>query len=412
MKMKKIVVSMFVAGVVVSPAAFATNGDTMIAVGSQNTALGGTGVAHFVGAESAFANPALLGMSKGDEVTGGLVIFQPDVKNDGMGGVSSKSAADNNFIPDVSYSTRSNENLTYGIAMAGIAGMGVDYTGANPMTHMQAKTTLSILKIIPTIAYNTESYGVGFSPVLQYGSLAISYTTPGGATNPGHNASTDTNLGFNVGGYFNPSSAVTLAAAYNSKISMKYGTQLSVAGTGFGQTFADQLDQPAEVKVGVSLNASENFLVTMDYRQIQWSSAGGYREFGWKDQDVVAIGAKYSGDGYWLGAGFNSANNPITQFNGTGGATTPWGNNGGTVNMFNNLMFPATIKNSYTFGGGMAMSEHTDFEGSIMYAPKVTTMVDVTDPMVGFGAPLGGAPYFNTTTHSQVAVSISLRHKF
>jgi long-chain fatty acid transport protein len=405
MKMKKIVVSMFVAGVVVSPAAFATNGDTMIAVGSQNTALGGTGVAHFVGAESAFANPALLGMSKGDEVTGGLVIFQPDVKNDGMGGVSSKSAADNNFIPDVSYSTRSNENLTYGIAMAGIAGMGVDYTGANPMTHMQAKTTLSILKIIPTIAYNTESYGVGFSPVLQYGSLAISYTTLGGATNPGHNASTDTNLGFNVGGYFNPSSAVTLAAAYNSKISMKYGTQLSVAGTGFGQTFADQLDQPAEVKVGVSLNASENFLVTMDYRQIQWSSAGGYREFGWKDQDVVAVGAKYSGDGYWLGIGYNSANNPIVpQAN---AALTQWGNNGGIVNMFNSLMFPATIKDSYTFGGGMAISNNMDLEGSVMIAPKVTTRVDISDAAM---APPGSL--FNTTTHSQQAFSVSLRYKF
>lgn len=398
MKMKKIVVSMFVAGVVVSPAAFATNGDTMIAVGSQNTALGGTGVAHFVGAESTFANPALLGMSKGDEVTGGLVIFQPDVKNDGMaaGGPLAKSAADNNFIPDISYSTRSNENLTYGIAMAGIAGMGVDYTGANPMTHVQGKTTLSILKIIPTIAYNTESYGVGFSPVLQYGSLAISYNT-GVATNPGHNASTDTSLGFNVGGYFNPSSAVTLAAAYNSKISMKYGTQLSVAGTGFGQIFADQLDQPAEVKVGVSLNASENFLVTMDYRQIQWSSAGGYREFGWKDQDVVAIGAKYSGEGYWVGAGFNSANNPIAPF--ANGSTTPWGNSGNVVNFFNNFMFPATIKNSYTFGGGMAISKNTDLEGSVMVAPKVTTSVP-------------GVAGTNTNTHSQQAFSISLRYKF
>jgi hypothetical protein len=43
-----------------SSVAHATNGDTMMAVGAENTALGGTGVAHFVGAESTFANPAIM----------------------------------------------------------------------------------------------------------------------------------------------------------------------------------------------------------------------------------------------------------------------------------------------------------------------------------------------------------------
>jgi len=409
MKMKKIVVSMFAAGVMASPLAQATNGDTMIAVGSQNTALGGTGVAHFVGAESTFANPALLGMSSGSETTGGLVIFQPDVRSDGMAGngVLAKSSANNNFIPDISYSTRSDDNLTFGIAMAGIAGMGVNYTGAAAATHVLARTTLSILKIVPTVAYNTDGYGIGFSPVIQYGSLAISYNNgnPAAGRNPSHSASSDTNIGFNIGGYVNPSPAVTLAAAYNSKIKMKYGTQLSNAGAGFGQTFPDKLDQPAEIKLGMSLNASDNFLVTMDYRKIQWSKAGGYDQFGWKDQDVVAIGAKYSGEGYWVGAGFNSANNPIVpQAN---GVLTQWGNNGGIVNMFNNLMFPATIKNSYTFGGGMAVSKNMELEGSVMIAPKVTTRVDIGDAMQ-----TGTGVSFNTTTHSQQAFSISLRYKF
>ena len=63
MNKQKIVASMLVVGGLVSPLAYATNGDEMMAVGSQSTALGGTGVAHFVGADSTWSNPAMLGKS-------------------------------------------------------------------------------------------------------------------------------------------------------------------------------------------------------------------------------------------------------------------------------------------------------------------------------------------------------------
>ncbi|MBI3223115.1 MAG: outer membrane protein transport protein [Nitrosomonadales bacterium] len=404
MKFNRITVSLLSAGMLASPLAQATNGDTMMAVGSQSTAMGGTGVAHFVGAESTFANPAMLAKTKGRELTGGIVLFKPNVTNDGMSGAASSSSANTNYIPDVSYSSRISDSLSYGVAMAGIAGMGVNYTGANPATHVLAKTTLSILKVVPTIAYNADNYGVGFSPVLQYGSLAISYNN-GTAVNAAHNANTDTNFGYNLGGYYNISPTVTAAAAYFSPIKMTYGTQLSAAGTGFGQTFADQLEQPAEIKFGVSLLASDSFTVTADYRQIQWAKAGGYKAFGWKNQNVVAIGGKYAANGYWLGMGYNSANNPISEY--ANGVLTPYGNNGGIVNMFNNLMFPAVIKNSYTLGAGYSLKTNLDIEGSIVYSPKVTTRVDISDAFA-----LAPGSRFNTTTHSQQSYSVSLRYRF
>lgn len=392
-----------------STAALATNGDTMMAVGAENTALGGTGVAHFVGAESTFANPALLGKTTGSEVTGGLVIFKPVVENTGFTQTQAAgSSTSTNYIPDVSYASRISDNLSYGIAVAGIAGMGVNFTGASA-AYVKAKTTLSILKIVPTIAYNKDNYGIGFSPVLQYGSLAISYDTtgnPGGAPlNAAHNASTHTGLGYSLGGYYNALPELTLAAAYNSAIKMNYGTQLSAAGAGFGQTFADKLDQPAEVKAGVSYHLASHYTLTADYRLIQWGSATGYKEFGWKDQNIVAVGGKYAGDGYWFGVGYNHANNPISVF--ANGILTPYGNNGGIVNMFNNLMFPAIIKSSYTLGGGYSLSKNLDFDASLVISPKVTSTVDISDSQ-------GKLPgnVFNTTTHSQRSYSASLRYKF
>jgi len=397
MNKQKIVASMLVVGGLVSPLAYATNGDEMMAVGSQNTALGGTGVANFVGADSTWANPAMLGKSKGAEVTGGVNLFKPEVDNSGMaGGALGDSTADTSYIPDVSYSNRINDSLTYGVAMAGIAGMGVDYTDANPMLGLvKAKSALSILRVVADVAYNKDNYGVGFAPIFQSGSLMLSYdATAGGgvARNTAQSKSSSTGFGFALGGYYNATNAVTVAAAYQSKIAAKYGTQISAAGTGFGQTFSDNLDQPAQIKLGVAFAVADNLTLTADYKQIQWGSAAGYKDFGWQNQNILAIGAKYSASGYWLGLGYNHANDPI------GVVSNP------AVNMFNNMFFPAIVTNSYTFGGGYDISNALAVEGAAVYTPKVTKTVSI--------AGIPGAAATNTTTHSQKALEVSLRYKF
>ncbi len=401
--MKKIVVSLFS---LMAPAlAYATNGDTMMSVGSENTALGGTGVAHYVGAESTFANPAMLGLSTGDQLVGGVVLFKPSVTNSGMQGITESSTANTSYIPDVSYSSRISDHWTYGVAMAGIAGMGVDYTGGLASNTMDARTQLSILKVVPTIAYNDTNYGLGFSPVLQYGSLAMSFI--GNTTiNPNQNATSDTRMGYAMGGYFKPMPALTLGVAYNSKIKMNYAPQISYAALqGFGQTYSDNLTQPAEIKVGVSYDLNQSFTLTADYRQIQWANAQDYGNLAWKNEDVTAIGVKYKSDGYWLGAGYNNSNNPIGVF-ANGVAANAHNGQNGIGNLFNNLMFPGIIKNAYTFGGGYMLNKHFELAGSIMYAPKVTTTVDISD-----AAQLAPGSLYNTTTHSQEAYSVSLRYK-
>ncbi|MDH4215662.1 MAG: outer membrane protein transport protein [Gallionella sp.] len=416
MKINKIVVSLFAAGLMASPFANATNGDHMMAAGSQNSALGGTGVAHFVGAESTFANPAMLGKSKGAEVTGGFVLFKPAITNTGMpGGTAQTSTADTNYIPDVSYSNRTSDSLTYGVAMGGIAGMGVDFTGASP-AHVKAKSALSILRVIPTVAYNESGYGLGFSPVFQYGSLMLSYNN-GAAYNGAEDADTDTGFGYSIGGYVNVNPELTLAAAYQSAIKMQYGTQISGAGTGFGlcspaggpctglPTFGDDLTQPAEMRAGVSYAMNSNLTVTADYKLIKWSSAGGYKDFNWEDQTVIAVGAKYSADGYWLGLGYNNANDPIGGLASSG--TVPSDYRKSAINAFNNMFFPAVVESSFTFGGGYSISKELDIEASVVISPEVTKTVEI--------------PHFdqfstgiitNTTTHSQKAYSVSLRYKF
>lgn len=415
MKKQRIAVSLLVAGGLLSPLAYATNGDEMMAVGSKSTALGGTGVANFMGADSIWANPAMLGKSKGSEVTGGLVLFTPTVNNTGMpGGSATDSKSSTSYIPDVSYSSRVNASLTYGVAMAGIAGMGVDYTGANAASHIKAKSALSILRVVPTIAYNTNEYGVGISPIFQSGSLMLSYNN-GAAYNSAEKSDSSTGFGYAFGGYFNVSSALTMAVSYQSEIAAKYGTQISGAGAGFGlcqpagggctgaAPFGNELNQPAEMKAGVAYAIADSFMLTADYKLIKWGSAAGYKDFNWKDQTVIAVGAKYAGNGYWLGVGYNNANNPIGTLSGTVYRDA-------AVNMFNNMFFPAVVTNSYTFGGGYDFSKTLAIEGAAVITPKVTTVADISAVAMAGGAPAG--TYTNTTTHSQQSVSVSLRYKF
>jgi len=412
MRIQKITVSLIAASVIASPLAHATNGDEMMAVGSQSTALGGTGVANFVGADSAFANPAMLAKSKGREATGGIVLFKPKVTNTGMpGGVAATSAADTNYIPDISYSSRVDDNLTWGIAMAGIAGMGVDFTGADPATHVKAKSALSILRIVPTIAYNDKDYGVGFSPIFQYGSLMLSYNN-GAAYNAGEKKDSSTGFGYSFGGYYDVSPALTVAASYQSEMAAKYGTQISGAGTGFGlcspagggctglPTFGDDLNQPAQIKAGVAYTMSAVTL-TADYKLIQWGSAAGYKDFNWEDQTIIALGVKYTADGYWLGVGYNNANDPIVNIPNAGAVPPSDDYRKSAINLFNNMFFPAVVTNSYTFGGGYNISPAMAIEASAVITPEVKKIVDVPN--------FGGT---NTTTHSQSAYTVSLRYKY
>jgi long-chain fatty acid transport protein len=398
--------------------AFATNGDEMMAVGSQSTALGGTGVANFMGAESLWANPAMLGKSKGAEVTGGVNLFKPKVTNTGMaGGAAGDSTADTSYIPDLSYSNRIDGNLTYGVALAGIAGMGVDYTGAAASSFLiKAKSELSILRVVADVAYNTDKYGVGFAPIFQSGSLMLSYDSTGlpggGPYNASQSKNSSTGFGFALGGYYNATPEVTVAAAYQSKIAAKYGTQISGAGAGFGlcsaagcagAPFGDDLDQPAQMKVGVAYTMA-SVTLTADYKVIEWGSAAGYKDFNWKNQNIVAIGAKYAASGYWLGLGYNHANDPIGELSASTGAEY----RNAAINMFNNMFFPAIVKDSYTFGGGYDISSALAIEGAVVITPEVKKTVG----MGAFSAAGLPAATTNTTTHSQRAYEISLRYKF
>lgn len=419
MKLKKIAALLAVAGM--SGSAFATNGDNLIGLGAHSRALGGTGTAAFFGAENTLTNPALLGKMKGTEFSIAGTAFMPDVKATSdvaaPGTASSKTSdADIFAIPEVSLASRVNNNWVVGIGMFGTSGMGVDYDGNAGL--FNASSNLMMMKFSPTVAYNSGNWGVGAALSVQYGALDINYTDPLG-NNVGSGNASDFGYGFNLGAYFDVTPNLTLGVAYQSEIDMTYGKQLTTAADGFGigpngmgTITSNKLTQPEEWKIGVAYTTGP-WMMTADYKRVNWGKADGYKTFNWDDQDIFGLGVKYSGNGWWLGAGYNYGKDPIKTLPSSQDAA---GYSNQAVNLFNNHFFPAITESHFTFGGGMNIGKNSALDFAVVYADKVSKTVDsgTISSFLGAGdfttVPVNGSSH--KVDHSQLGITASIRMNF
>lgn len=392
--------------------AFATNGDHLIGMGAKARGMGGVGIGMSHGAESALANPALISSVKGTEVSFGGTVFMPDVATN-MGAGYTTSEADLSVIPEVAIAQNVGNGITWGIGMYGTAGMGTDYRNATGTTsNMNMVTNLQLMQFAVPLAYKADGFSIGVAPVLQYGSLDMNYDAAafaGGTSTPSKTkgVAQDLGMGYNIGASYEMG-AVTVGASYKSAIDMEYKGQLSAATSqfntlmgGMGASFpvlADNLEQPAEIGMGASFT-EQGHTIAVDYKQIKWSDAKGYKDFGWDDQNVFIVGYQYAQNNWALRAGYNHASNPIKQANGA----TP---QGALLNVLNLLGFPAIVEDHYTVGGSYAFSKTTSLDLAYVYVPEVTEAYSTS----AFAGSLGMSEI--KTKHSQDALSMQLNFNF
>jgi long-chain fatty acid transport protein len=345
--------------------AFATNGSTMIATGAKATGMAGVGIGMSHGAESALVNPALITSVKDTEVSFGGTFFMPNVSNDaGNGGGYVDSKADLSVVPAVAIASKISDNLYIGAGMWGTAGMGVDYRDSAANLHMV--TNLQLMQFGIPVAYKVAGFSVAVTPLLQYGALDINYANDqAGTSSSTQGVAQDLKFGYNIGLAYEVS-GFTVGAVYKSQIDMEYNGQISQAMHDFtgapASAFSDKLSTPAELGLGVSYAYGAN-TVALDYKQIKWSDAKGYEDFAWDDQNVVSIGYEYASKSWAARAGYNYASSPISEQTGA---------NGGLINTFNLLGFPAIIESHYALGGTYNFSKMTSMDLAYVYSPEVT----------------------------------------
>src|SRR5450631_2652678 len=184
MKINKIVVSLFAAGVIVSPLAHATNGYMPIGYGQQNEAMGGASIALPLDSIAAANNPAGMVMV-GDRMDVGLILFRPNRNTDVAGNCLNQACTaslngsydgngrSNFLIPSFGYNKMISADTSFGVSVFGNGGMNTQYN-TNPLTNLGANGNLGInlsqLFIAPTWSMkvnHTNAVGVALNLAYQ-----------------------------------------------------------------------------------------------------------------------------------------------------------------------------------------------------------------------------------------------------
>jgi long-chain fatty acid transport protein len=401
-KLSFIMAFLVVCTLALAPAAMATNGDNLIAIGPISRAMGGTGIAAPQDAISAvFSNPAAMCFGPycpSTEVNFAGTLFMPkiDAKITTADGVVKADSEDNIYaIPAIGLSvplSESPQNWRFGLAAYGVSGLGVDYrdtpidyatfSPSNAPVASGTYTELQIMKFAPSLAFQPlPNLSLGLAVHVDYETLDL-----------GDGGSTAYSFGFQPGIIWKPIDNLSLGLTYISaqKATFDHVTDFDQNG------LRDDLDleAPQQVGFGVAYHFTGiELLVEADTRWINWSDAKGYDDFDWNDQWVFAIGGQWQPiQGLFLRAGYNYANSPVDEHNGWDGSFTPAGMPNSFTNVQGNLIptyyyetfrtigFPAVVEQHVTLGLGYQITPTVELNVGYMYGFSNDITENGTDP--------------------------------
>ncbi len=411
------------ATLMLASAVHATNGDNMIAVGPVSRGSGGLSVAYPQDPISAvFANPAAMCFGPYcpvSELNASVTAFMPSVSasvTDSTGSTITSQSDDKVYpIPalglSIPLSKNGQDRLRFGFSAYGVSGLGVDYRGSeingiftgtgtsnmnppipltpgDPWQGTGLQTELMIAKLAPALAYKVlPNLSVGGSLHFNYSQLEINKRKADGTT-----------FGFQIGGLYTPVPNVFIGASYTNPQEITYEGVLAAGQPPMAPTYNDlDLEAPEQIAIGISTEIMDKRLVLgVDVRWIQWGEANGYKDFGWENQTVFAVGGQYAvvPEKFIIRAGYNFGSNPVKENNGFNGSFNP---NTGMPNdvvmvqgtpfpryyyeAFRIIGFPAIVERHVTMGASWIISETFTLNVAYMHAFEETISESGTTPL-------------------------------
>ncbi len=414
--------------VFLSAPAMATNGDNMISIGPISRSMGGVGIAAPQDAISAvFSNPAAMCFGpycpgSGFDFAGTL--FMPKVKASISGqafgpmpafNLSADSDKKVYAIPAIGLSvpiTSAFPLWRFGIAAYGVSGLGVDYRNTNidqprffdfgPMGQFPlasgTDTQLQIMKFAPSIAFQpNENFSVGVAMHIDYDNLDL-----------GSGSSFNYALGAQLGAIYKLTDMISVGATYITPQEVKFKNVADFDGDGVADNL--KLESPQQVGIGVAVEPVKDcLLIEANGRWINWADATGYKDFDWKDQWVLALGAQFKPmKQLALRVGYNYGDNPVRMHNGFVGSD-PKTVQGKTMpdyyyETFRIIGLPAIVKQHVTMGVGYEFSKKFVVNAGYTHAFKET----VTESGTNFA----GQPTTLQSTLSEDSVEFGLTFRF
>ena len=340
MSKQKILVSLLVAGGLVSPMAHATNGYFSHGYGMKSKGMAGVGIALPQDSIAAATNPAGMVMV-GDRIDFGVDLFRP-VRDDqitssafnGFGVGNYSGNHDSTFvIPEFGYNKMINADTSIGVSVYGNGGMNTGYEDLNSRTagfgagvntalgasgcvppacpvnpnngvFGSGKLGVDLIQLFVAPTYSVkvtpdQALGVSLNMVRQMfraeglqNFVPFSSTGANNTTNLGYASSSG--LGLKIGWTGNVSPDVTLGATYQTKTKMgKFDKYKGL--------FAEQgrFDIPETYGLGIAFKATPKTVIAADIQQINYSKV---TSIGNSVDNLVLLGNPLGADN---GAGFN-----------------------------------------------------------------------------------------------------------
>ncbi len=423
--MRKIAAFLAVTCLVTASPAFATNGMRMIGFGPVQDSMGGVGVGATLDTSSLVSNPAGI-VDLGTRLDAAAGYFKPTVSYSANGiappivasnGATLDSSRGGSPIPALGYVRPVSEQLSVGMGVFAVAGMGVDY--ATNLYGGPTLTSYTNARLTPGVAYKlAEGLSVGATANVMMAQMK--YDVASGAGQALHDTATSFGIGATLGVKFSPVKMVTLGAAYETKSSFQdfsftvptRPNPFAPPGTNIpGGTDKLTFDQPQSATFGLALAPTEMLLVAADVQWINWSGTMGENlpkyssdanatgalpfNMNWDDQVVLKIGAQVTPmKGLKIRAGYDYGKMPLDP-----------------NRAFENLAFPAIVEHHVTAGVGYDATPKLAVNVAGVYAlnAKLQGSNGAPPPPLG-GTGQGITSY--TTEMSQYEVELGVAYRF
>lgn len=364
--------------------AWAANGGNVIAVSPSALGVGGATVSRFFSvSDSLHRNPSLLGLSGAEPgsflADASFLLCKNNASADAGLGLKSSSAGP---VPatNISLARVLDERWTVGIGLVSAAGTLNNQKDQVKLAQLAVRSL--VVRVLPSVAFRpVPVLSLGASLVVAAGVLTIDDGLSGSqSARPPHG---DLGVGAQFGFTIAPSERFHFGVAYQTQVRVDYPNVIDLDQFGPAPSPpADDVrtEQPAELAAGVSLSAG-TWVFLVDYRWIDWSTSLGFRDLGWQDQHVIALGVE-KGFGPWkVRAGMNYGQSPIRDASGESGLATIDGHQMGqsTISLLNLVAFPALASLHLTLGAAWEISPSVTVELAGMYAPGKTATRSGTD---------------------------------
>ncbi len=422
-------------------AAWATNGYFSHGYGMKAKGMGGAATAVMGDTFGGANNPAGM-VWAGDRLDAGVDLFMPDrtVSRQGSaafgGAYNGKANSDNELfaIPEFGYNRMLGWNMSVGVTVYGNGGMNTEYNKAlagpafapscagapSNLLFGCGKLGVDLMQLIiaPTFSYKINAnHSVGISPLIGYQRFKVDglqafaemgfSSSPANTTNRGYDSAHG--FGVRIGWMGKVSDAVTLGAAYSSRIRMSEFDK-------YKGLFAEKgdFDIPENYNIGIAVKATPALTIAADIQQINYgdvrSVANGVTPtllnpfasplgastgsgFKWRDQTVFKLGVEYAySNNLTLRAGYNYGKTPIRS---------------GTIDDVTfNILAPGVVEKHITLGATWTRANKDEVTLSYMHAfSKSVTGPSATVLLVG-------APSTETLKMHQNTLGIAYGWKF